>query len=91
VPVPMPNDLATFKIPTPFASSLWHLPFGHAVFLRPAELHALATARSAGCAELSRNDLHPDSLSPLFGQGAGVPYGCGMGRPYGGNYGQAPE
>ena len=56
-----------------------------------AELHALATARSAGCAELSRNGLHSDSLPPLFGQRAGVPYGCGMGRPYGGNYAQAPE
>jgi hypothetical protein len=32
------------------------------------------------CAELSRKDLNSDSLLPLFGQGAGVPYGCGMGR-----------
>jgi hypothetical protein len=61
---------------------LSHFPFD--VDLRPAELHALATARSAGCAELSRNDLHLDSLPPLFGQRAGVPYGCGMGSPYGG-------
>jgi hypothetical protein len=45
---------------------------------------------SALCAELSRKGLNSDSLPPLFGQGAGVPYGCGMGRPYGGNYGQAP-
>jgi hypothetical protein len=42
-------------------------------------------------AELSRKGLNSDSLPPLFGQGAGVPYGCGMGRPYGGNYGQVPE
>jgi hypothetical protein len=45
----------------------------------------------AVCAELSRNGLNSDSLQPLFGQRAGMPYGCGMGRPYGGNYGQAPE
>jgi hypothetical protein len=32
------------------------------------------------CAEFSRKDLNSDSLLPLFGQGAGVPYGCGMGR-----------
>jgi hypothetical protein len=41
-------------------------------------------------AELSRKGLNSDSLLSLFGQGAGVPYGCGTGRPYGGNYGQAP-
>ena len=45
---------------------------------------------SALCAELSHKGLNSDSLPPLFGQGAGVPYGCGMGMPYGGNYGQAP-
>jgi hypothetical protein len=27
---------------------------------------------------------HRRGRLPLFGQGAGVPYGCGMGRPYGG-------
>jgi hypothetical protein len=42
-------------------------------------------------AELSRNGLNSDGLLPLFGQGAGMLYGCAMGKPYGGNYGQAPE
>jgi len=31
----------------------------------------------AARAELSRNGLNSDSLPPLFGQRAGVPYGCG--------------
>jgi hypothetical protein len=36
----MPSDFATFKIPTP-CKLLSHLPFRRAVYLRPAELHAL--------------------------------------------------
>jgi hypothetical protein len=35
--------------------------------------------RSGLDAGSSRNGLNPNSLLPLFGQGAGVPYGCGMG------------
>jgi hypothetical protein len=69
VPVPIPSDLVTFD--NPFASCLPHLPFAR----------ARATARSAKCAELSRNGLNPDSLPPLFDQRPGVAYGCGMGRP----------
>jgi hypothetical protein len=41
VPVPMPSDLATFKIPKPFASSLRTFRFGHASYLRAAELYPL--------------------------------------------------
>ena len=40
VPVPIPSDLATFKIP----KLLSHLAFGRAVYLRPAELHALGNS-----------------------------------------------
>ena len=35
------SDLATFKIPMPFASCFRTLAFGRAVYLRPTELHAL--------------------------------------------------
>ena len=48
VPVPIPSDLATFNIPTPFLQHtdtlrklLSHLPFRRAVYLRPVELHGL--------------------------------------------------
>ena len=36
VPVPIPSDLATFKMPTPF-ELVSHLAFGCAVDLRSAE------------------------------------------------------
>jgi len=41
VPVPMPSDFATFKIPTPFAS--WFRTFRSVALsiFGPAELHAL--------------------------------------------------
>jgi len=42
VPVPMPSDFATSKMPTPLRKILSHLPLGLAVDLRPAELHALS-------------------------------------------------
>jgi hypothetical protein len=41
VPVPIPSDFATFKITYSLRKLLSHLPFGRAVYLRPAELHAL--------------------------------------------------
>jgi hypothetical protein len=41
VPVPMPSDLATFKIPTPFGSCFRTLRSVVLSILRPAELHAL--------------------------------------------------
>ena len=49
VPVPMPSDLATFKIPTPFASCFRTLAFGRAVYLRPTELHALGNGALEAC------------------------------------------
>jgi hypothetical protein len=42
VPVPMPSDFATFKIPTPFASCFRTFRSVAAIDLRPAELHALS-------------------------------------------------
>src|SRR5262249_53957718 len=40
VPVPMPSDFATSKMPTPLRKILSHLPLVLAADLRPAELHA---------------------------------------------------
>jgi hypothetical protein len=60
VPVPMPRALATLKIPTPFASCF--LAFGRAVYLRPAELHALGdSALEAWCR--SKNGHRPEAAA----------------------------
>ena len=48
MPVPSPSDLATFKIPTPFASCFVS-SFGRAVYLRPTELHALGHGALKPC------------------------------------------
>jgi hypothetical protein len=41
VPVPVPSDLATFKITHALRKLLSDLSLGRAVYLRPPELHAL--------------------------------------------------
>src|SRR5262245_66102926 len=48
VPVPSQSDFATFKIPT-LRKLLSPLPFGRAVYLRPAELHALGDGALETC------------------------------------------
>ena len=90
VPVPMPSDLATLNIPTPFASCFRTFRSVALSIFGLAEPHAMSDGALL-CAKLSCNGLNSDSLPPLFGQRAGMPYRCGMGRPYGGNHGQAPE
>ena len=60
VPVPIPSDLAIFKIPTPFASC-FRTPFYRTVYLRPAKLHAFGHGAletgfdSTGSTELGDN------------------------------------
>ena len=48
VPVPIPSDLATFKIPT-LRKLLSRLAFSRAVYLRPTELHALGNGALEPC------------------------------------------
>ena len=57
VPVPMPSDLATFKIPTPFASCFRTLRSIVLSIFGPAELHALGNGSLANHAPLILDDL----------------------------------
>jgi hypothetical protein len=49
VPVPIPSNLATFQDTRAISKLLSHLPFGRAVYLRPAELHALSNRALEAC------------------------------------------
>ena len=67
VPVPIPSDLASFKIPTPFASCFRTFRSMRDVYLRSAEIHALGLGALETCF-YSSSDQAPLKLSKGAGQ-----------------------
>src|SRR5262249_56038316 len=78
VPVPMPSDFATSKMPTPLRKILSHLPLGLAVDLRPAELHALSN-RSLEARQFIAQAARLGSRAAFVRGGAT----CGLSNPLG--------